>query len=102
MSEQAWSVPMLRAAARLYGHGANLRRELRRRMPIRLERPVVSVGNLAVGGRNKTPVVAAVARMLHEARQELAARLGAVDPAPTVPDHDPGTAAVPTTREGLT
>lgn len=56
---------MLRAAARLYGHGADLRRELRRKMPFRLARPVVSVGNLAVGGRNKTPVVAAIARMLH-------------------------------------
>jgi tetraacyldisaccharide 4'-kinase len=32
---------------------------------MRLARPVVSVGNLAVGGRSKTPVVAAVARMLH-------------------------------------
>jgi tetraacyldisaccharide 4'-kinase len=30
----------------------------------RLRRPVVSVGNLALGGRGKTPVVAAVARML--------------------------------------
>lgn len=65
MSERPWSFPMLRAAARLYGRGASLRRELRRRTPIRLARPVVSVGNLAVGGRNKTPVVAAVARMLH-------------------------------------
>jgi tetraacyldisaccharide 4'-kinase len=65
MSEQPWSFAMLRAAARLYGRGADWRRELRRRSPIRLERPVVSVGNLAVGGRNKTPVVAAIARMLH-------------------------------------
>lgn len=65
MSDQAWTFPMLRAAARLYGHGADLRRHLRGRTPIRLDRPVVSVGNLAVGGRNKTPVVAAVARMLH-------------------------------------
>ncbi len=56
---------MLRAAARVYGRGADLRRELRQRRPLRLERPVVSVGNLAVGGRNKTPVVAAVTRMLH-------------------------------------
>ncbi len=56
---------MLRAAARLYGHGADLRRELRRRAPVRLERPVVSVGNLAVGGRSKTPVVASIARLLH-------------------------------------
>ena len=65
MSDQPWSFAMLRAAARLYGHGADLRRELRRRTPVRLDRPVVSVGNLAVGGRNKTPVVAAIARMLH-------------------------------------
>jgi len=65
MSDPTWSFPMLRAAARLYGHGADLRRELRRRRPVRLSRPVVSVGNLAVGGRNKTPVVAAIARMLH-------------------------------------
>ena len=32
----------------------------------RLRRPVVSVGNLAMGGRGKTPVVAAIARMLLE------------------------------------
>lgn len=65
MNEQPWTFRMLRAAARVYGHGAGLRRELRRKMPMRLARPVVSVGNLAVGGRNKTPVVAAIARMLH-------------------------------------
>ena len=61
----SWSLSVLRAASRLYGRGADLRRELRRRQPLRLTRPVVSVGNLAVGGRNKTPVVAAIARMLH-------------------------------------
>ena len=32
----------------------------------RLRRPVISVGNLAMGGRGKTPVVASVARMLME------------------------------------
>jgi tetraacyldisaccharide 4'-kinase len=31
----------------------------------RLSRPVISVGNLAVGGRSKTPVVEHVARLLH-------------------------------------
>ena len=62
---EPWSLSMLRAAARLYGGGAALRRELRRQLPLRLARPVVSVGNLAVGGRNKTPVVASIARMLH-------------------------------------
>ena len=39
------------------------RPELRRR----LRRPVVSVGNLAVGGRGKTPLTAALARLLREA-----------------------------------
>lgn len=32
----------------------------------RLRRPVISVGNLAVGGRGKTPMVATIARMLLE------------------------------------
>jgi tetraacyldisaccharide 4'-kinase len=65
VSDHSWGFAMLRAAARVYGHGAGLRRELRQRLPLRLDRPVVSVGNLALGGRNKTPVVAAIARMLH-------------------------------------
>jgi tetraacyldisaccharide 4'-kinase len=38
----------------------NRRPDLRRR----LRRPVISIGNLAVGGRGKTPMVAAVAREL--------------------------------------
>ncbi len=32
----------------------------------RLRRPVISIGNLAMGGRGKTPVVASVARLLME------------------------------------
>ncbi len=60
-----WSLPFARAAARMYGGAASLRRELRQRAALHLERPVVSVGNLAVGGRNKTPVVATLARLLH-------------------------------------
>src|SRR6188768_3623822 len=39
-----------------YARRADLRRRLRR--------PVISVGNLAVGGRGKTPMVAAIAREL--------------------------------------
>ena len=32
--------------------------------PLRLSRPVISVGNIAVGGRAKTPMAALVARAL--------------------------------------
>src|SRR5687767_9353754 len=39
------------------------RPDLRRR----LRRPVISIGNLAVGGRGKTPLAASVARMLLDA-----------------------------------
>ena len=51
-----------------YGHVARMRRSWYERHPPsrrRLERPVISVGNLSVGGSGKTPVVAALARMLH-------------------------------------
>jgi tetraacyldisaccharide 4'-kinase len=54
----------------LYAAVARGRRERYARRPDlrrRLRRPVVSVGNLAVGGRGKTPVVASLARMLLEA-----------------------------------
>lgn len=55
---------MLSAA---YGQAARLRRSWYARHPDRrrtLARPVISVGNLASGGRGKTPVVAALARLL--------------------------------------
>jgi tetraacyldisaccharide 4'-kinase len=51
------------ALARRRRDRAVARPELRRR----LRRPVVSVGNLAVGGRGKTPVVAAIAGLLRDA-----------------------------------
>lgn len=60
-----WSLGMTRAAARLYGGAAAARRQWRQKAPQRLARPVISVGNLAVGGRSKTPVVANLARLLH-------------------------------------
>jgi tetraacyldisaccharide 4'-kinase len=54
----------------LYAAAVRRRREYYAARPHirrRLRRPVVSIGNLAMGGRGKTPVVAATARMLMEA-----------------------------------
>ncbi len=51
----------------LYGHATQIRRSYYRHAPARrrrLTRPVVSVGNLTVGGSGKTPAVAALARLL--------------------------------------
>jgi len=58
---------ILRAAASVYGAAATWRRRWYAREPARvrrLGRPVVSVGNLSVGGSGKTPVVAHLARLL--------------------------------------
>lgn len=54
--------------ARGYGAAALARRRwFDRHGRRRLDRPVVSVGNLVVGGAGKTPVVAAVAELLRDA-----------------------------------
>jgi tetraacyldisaccharide 4'-kinase len=64
------------------------RPELRRR----LRRPVISIGNIAAGGRGKTPFTAAVARMLRDMGETPAilsrgyARLDAADGAVVVRD----------------
>jgi tetraacyldisaccharide 4'-kinase len=53
----------------MYAAVARRRRERYARRPDlrrRLHRPVVSVGNLAVGGRGKTPVAASIARLLRD------------------------------------
>lgn len=53
----------------ILGGAASLRAELYRRRVLaqsRLEGPVISVGNLSVGGSGKTPIVARLARMLAE------------------------------------
>ena len=58
---------MLTIASQLYAFGARTRRSVARRHPDRarrLSRPVVSVGNLAVGGTGKTPLVAFIAGRL--------------------------------------
>jgi tetraacyldisaccharide 4'-kinase len=63
------------AAARLYGLGARMRRNLCARGLLRTKKlpaPVVSVGNLTVGGTGKTPVVACLARLLQDRGQRVA------------------------------
>src|SRR5512137_535744 len=71
--------PVVRAAAalasRLYGLGSGLRRRLYARGLLRMRRlpaPVVSVGNLTVGGTGKTPVVACLARLFQDRGQRVA------------------------------
>lgn len=63
------------ALAAIYGLGARARRELCRRQLLttrRLPAPVVSVGNLTVGGTGKTPVVACLVRHLQGAGRRVA------------------------------
>ena len=57
----------MRFLSGVYGRAARFRRAWYGRHPDRvrrLARPVISVGNLAVGGSGKTPLVAAIARQL--------------------------------------
>ena len=61
---------MAHALSTLYGAVASWRRQWYRQHPERrrkLDRPVISVGNLRVGGSGKTPIVAHIARLLADA-----------------------------------
>ena len=78
----------------LYAAAARARRDWYAARPDRrrrLERPVVSIGNLAVGGSGKTPAVAHLARLLVEAG-ERPAILSEVMPAHARPTASPSSA----------
>ncbi|MGE0445016.1 MAG: tetraacyldisaccharide 4'-kinase [Vicinamibacterales bacterium] len=60
----------MRLLSAAYARVAGLRRQAYERRPERrrrLQSPVISVGNLALGGSGKTPVVEAIARLLADA-----------------------------------
>ena len=67
--------PWLAPLGALFGRAAAWRAEMYRRGVLgreRLSAPVISVGNLAVGGRGKTPLVELTASMLREAGRSVA------------------------------
>ena len=71
MIRRPWLAPLGMA----FGAGAALRARLYARGILRrdaLQGPVISVGNLAVGGRGKTPLVAAIAVLLRDAGRRVA------------------------------
>jgi tetraacyldisaccharide 4'-kinase len=71
MTPRAWLAP----AAAAFAAAASLRARLYRRGLLRrhsLAGPVISVGNLAVGGRGKTPLVARIAGTLKDAGRPVA------------------------------
>lgn len=67
--------PVLYLPAKLYEFGVRLRIRFYERGVLkshRLETPVISVGNLTVGGTGKTPCTAALAQMLRDAGLDVA------------------------------
>lgn len=74
---RSWGDPgrVLRALAVVYGAAADLRNLLWEAglfRPVRLAVPVISVGGLSTGGSAKTPLTAALARHLADARHRVA------------------------------
>src|SRR4030042_223906 len=68
-------LPLLSSLSLLYGLGARLRRGLYAQGWLQVKRlpgPVVSVGNLTVGGTGKTPMVALLARLFAEQGKKVA------------------------------
>jgi tetraacyldisaccharide 4'-kinase len=93
----------LSALGGLYGRVTQLRRAWYGRHPERRRRlniPVISVGNLVVGGSGKTPIVAALARLLQDAGERPAilsrgyGRRGTTDDVVVVSDRQRVIAAV--------
>ncbi len=54
------------AASKLYGCGASINGALLSRRSVGTQKPVISIGNLEVGGTGKTPATEALARLLIE------------------------------------
>jgi tetraacyldisaccharide 4'-kinase len=55
---------IVEALSAVYGAAATWRRQWYARRPRRLQQPVISIGNLRVGGTGKTPAVACIAQLL--------------------------------------
>lgn len=73
----AWIAPFARAASEVFGAASSARAALYRRGVLksaRVDRPVISVGNLAVGGSGKTPFCALLVRRLAERRVAIVSR----------------------------
>lgn len=66
-SPRGWMRPLLWVLAELWTAGSVLKRRRDRLVARRLDTPVISVGNISMGGAGKTPVVEYLANRLHAA-----------------------------------
>ncbi len=103
---------ILSSPSALYGAAASWRRHWYARDPERrrrLTRPVISIGNLSVGGAGKTPIVAHVAQLLIDSGERPAiltrgyGRLRRTDGVTVVSDATPDRAVTrpPVPRRGV-